>query len=128
MGSRDPKEQLLVDIVRGAPSTAPVILPLLGFDIDTSRLGPDPSNAWADLVAGLTGGDVEAAQRWVAVAHDDDNTCQPCRDNDGKTYKNREQAYRDYPDGQGYIHCVGAEHGNPCRCKVVKRGRKGEGE
>jgi hypothetical protein len=86
--------------------------------------GPD---AWADTVAGLLDGEFENAQRWVVVAHDDDNTCEPCRDNAGRTYKNRAQAYRDYPGGSGYIHCVGAEYGNECRCRVVKRGRKGEG-
>lgn len=126
MGSRDPQEQLLVDIVRGAPSTAPVILPLLGFDISPGALPPAASNAWQPPAWAQQ--EIEAAQRWVAVCVDDDNSCQPCRNNDGQTYKNREQAYKDYPGGQGYIHCVGAEHGNPCRCKVVKRGRKGEGE
>ncbi|WP_333743826.1 phage portal protein [Streptomyces ardesiacus] len=124
MGSRDPKEQLLVDIVRGAPSTAPVILPLLGFDVPQVT----PTNGWSDVVSGLLGEDIEAAQRWVAVAEDDDNTCGPCRDNDGQTYKNRAQAYKDYPGGSGYVHCVGAEYGNDCRCKVVKRGRKGGDE
>jgi HK97 family phage portal protein len=87
----------------------------------------EPS-AWSDAVAGLVGEDFENAQRWVVVAHDDDNTCEPCRDNNGRTYKNRAQAWRDYPGGSGYIHCVGAEFGNDCRCKVVKRGRKGGGE
>lgn len=89
-------------------------------------LAPAASDAWRPPAWAVP--EVEAAQRWVAVCKDDDNSCQPCRDNDGQTYKNREQAYRDYPDGQGYIHCVGAEHGNDCRCRVVKRGRKGEGE
>jgi hypothetical protein len=59
--------------------------------------------------------------RWVAVAHDDADTCGPCRDNDGQLYRNREAAYEDYPGGSGYVHCVGAEYGNSCRCKVVKR-------
>ncbi|MFE0801093.1 phage portal protein [Streptomyces sp. NPDC058812] len=84
-------------------------------------------SGWADATAALTGSEFEAAQRWVVVAKDDDDTCQPCRDNDGKTYKNRAQAYRDYPGGSGYIHCEGAKFGNDCRCRVVKRGRKGEG-
>jgi HK97 family phage portal protein len=90
------------------------------------RAAAPAADDWDQAVAGLTG-EIEAAQRWVAVAEDDDNTCQPCRDNDGQTYKNRAQAYRDYPGGSGYVHCVGAEFGNDCRCKVVKRGRKGEG-
>jgi HK97 family phage portal protein len=96
----------------GAPGAAPA--------------GPDA--AWRAAVAGLTGGgEIEAAMRWEAVAVVDDDTCQPCMDNDGKTYRNRAAAYKDYPGGSGYVHCVGAEFGNECRCKVVKRGRKGEG-
>ncbi|MEU0207356.1 phage portal protein [Streptomyces canus] len=79
--------------------------------------------AWAEAVAGLTGGvpEVEAAMRWEVVAHMDDNTCQPCADNNGHLYRNRAAAYKDYPGGEGYVHCVGAEYGNECRCKVVKR-------
>jgi hypothetical protein len=82
--------------------------------------------SWDDAVAGLLGEDVVNAMRWVAVAHLDDNTCAPCLANDGQTYKNRAAAYEDYPDGAGYVHCLGAENGNACRCKVVKR--KGGGE
>lgn len=65
--------------------------------------------------------DPENANRWVARETVDDNTCDPCRDNDGKLYKNRADAYADYPGGTGYINCVGEEHGNSCRGKVVKR-------
>jgi ATP-dependent protease ClpP protease subunit len=61
------------------------------------------------------------ANRWVAVEHIDDNTCQPCLDNDGKLYKNREDAYADYPNGKGFVDCVGEEFGNHCRGKVAKR-------
>ncbi len=67
----------------------------------------------------------EMAQRWVVKAHIDDNVCDPCKGNDGKTYKNRADAYADYPNGRGYKKCVGAQYGNTCRCKVIKRGRKG---
>ncbi|MFE7072705.1 phage portal protein [Streptomyces sp. NPDC057620] len=126
MGSRDPQEQLLVDIVRGAPSTAPVILPLLGFDVPNGALAPAASNAWQPPA--WASADIEAAQRWVVVASDDGDTCHPCRENDGKTYKNRADAYEDYPEGEGYVHCEGVTYGNPCRCKVVKRGRKGKSE
>ena len=83
---------------------------------------------WGEAIAALTGDggaaevpDVEDAMRWEAVATIDDNTCKPCADNDGKVYRNRASAYRDYPGGSGYVHCVGAEYGNECRCKVVKR-------
>ncbi|MFF0138539.1 phage portal protein [Streptomyces sp. NPDC005227] len=82
---------------------------------------PDPAAAWAASVARMVGGDVENAMRWEAVAHIDENTCQPCADNDGAVYRNRAAAYKDYPGGSGYVKCVGAEHGNECRCKVVKR-------
>lgn len=60
------------------------------------------------------------AQRWVAKAHIDENTCGPCKSNNGKTYRNREQAYADYPGGQGYSKCEGQSN---CRCTVVKRGK-----
>lgn len=91
----------------------------------------EPEDSWQAMVAGLTGGsvpEIDAAQRWVVVTHDDDNRCGPCGEQDGRTYKNRQQAYADYPGGQGYVNCTGAEYGNDCRCKVVKRGRKGEGQ
>lgn len=68
----------------------------------------------------------ENAMRYVAVENIDDNTCDPCKDNDGKLYRNRKEAYEDYPDGKSYIHCVGEKFGNHCRGTVVKR-RKGSG-
>jgi ATP-dependent protease ClpP protease subunit len=68
-------------------------------------------------------GDPENALRWVVKAHIDDNTCEPCQENNGKLYRNRQAAYRDYPNGRGYTKCVGAEYGNDCRCRVVKRGK-----
>lgn len=67
----------------------------------------------------------ENAQKWEAAAHIDDNTCEPCRNNDGKLYRNRQAAYRDYPENKGYRKCVGAKYGNNCRCRVRRRGRKG---
>jgi HK97 family phage portal protein len=101
-----------------------VAAPAAGGDEEAASslpLGPE-------LAAHLGIPDVQAAQRWVAVSEDDDNTCEPCRDNNGQLYRNRAAAYRDYPGGAGYIHCVGAEFGNDCRCKVVKRGKAAEGE
>ncbi|MFI6530507.1 phage portal protein [Streptomyces uncialis] len=127
MASRTAEEQLLVDVLIGAPSTAPLILPMLGFDLpsEAGTLATQPSNSWAP--PGWAVPEIEAAQRWVVVAQDDDDTCDPCRENDGKTYKNRGDAYKDYPGGSGYVNCVGAKYGNDCRCRVIKRGRKGEG-
>lgn len=64
---------------------------------------------------------IDAAMRWVVVIHDDDNACDPCKKQKGKTYRNRQSAYADYPGGKSYIKCVGEEYGNHCRCSVVKR-------
>ncbi|UOB09075.1 phage portal protein [Streptomyces sp. HP-A2021] len=89
---------------------------------------PEPTDIWSETVAGLTGEDIEAAMRWQAVAVIDDNTCDPCRDNDGQLYRNRAAAYTDYPGGSGYVHCTGAEFGNECRCRVVKRRKTGDDE
>ncbi|MBC2903151.1 phage portal protein [Streptomyces cupreus] len=103
----------------GAPRTAapPTLAPVEG----------EPAAAWAELVAGLTGEvpEIEAAMRWEAVAKIDDNTCEACADNDGRLYRNRAAAYKDYPGGSGYVKCTGAQYGNDCRCRVVKR-RKSE--
>lgn len=132
----DQDRELLIKLVTGAPLLAPTILPMLGFTMPPAPIPPagdkPPTNSLLPLgpeLAALAGvPDVQAAQRWVVVASDDDNSCEPCRDNDGRTYKNRAAAYRDYPDGAGYIHCIGAEHGNACRCKVIKRGKASEGD
>lgn len=133
----DADRDLLSRIVRGAPSLGPLILPMLGFQLPEGwqSLVPghgappaaEPSNAWQDSIAGLLGEDIEAAQRWVVQIVDDGDTCHNCREQQGRTYKNREQAYKDYPGGEGYVRCEGVQYGNACRCKVVKRGRKGEG-
>src|SRR6266704_2458457 len=61
------------------------------------------------------------AKRWEAVEHEDGNECGPCNAIDGTLYRNREDAYADYPGGVGYKDCVGAKYGNACRGKVVKR-------
>jgi HK97 family phage portal protein len=144
----DPDRELLIKLVTRAPLLAPTILPMLGFELPEgaantlaaaqrpqARLSlPRTSTSidvdveWGEAVAALVGADeddevpdVEAAMRWEAVATIDDDTCQPCADNDGKVYRNRAAAYKDYPGGSGYVKCVGAEYGNECRCKVVKR-------
>lgn len=138
----DQDRELLIDLVKAAPAAlAKTILPLLGFD-----LPPEPEPAAApvepavpaepesslplgpEFAAMLAVPDVQAAQRWEAVSEDDDNTCEPCRDNNGQLYRNRAAAYRDYPGGSGYIHCEGAKFGNDCRCKVVKRGKADKGD
>lgn len=61
------------------------------------------------------------AKRWEAVEHEDDSTCEPCDAIDGHLYRNREDAYADYPGGVGYRNCVGAKFGNACRGRVRKR-------
>ena len=144
----DPDKELLIDLVKGAPAhLAELILPLLGFDLPKKPPAPatgqpppagdepeDPEpvartpfeQARDALLAAVP--EIEAAQRWVAKAVIDDDTCQPCRDNDGKTYRNRADAYEDYPGGSGYVHCVGEKYGNECRCRVVKRRKGNDGE
>lgn len=74
----------------------------------------------SSFVAALLAG-VDMAMRWTVKAYIDDNVCEPCLANDGKLYRNRRDAYADYPGGHGYIKCVGAQYGNRCRCKLTKR-------
>lgn len=130
----DADRELLIKLVTRAPLLAPTILPMLGFDVPVqgAPAAAVPANSFDGLVAQLLGAqapvEIEAAMRWVAVCVDDDNSCDPCRNNDGQTYRNRRDAYEDYPGGKGYIHCVGAEHGNECRCTVVKRRKTGDDE
>lgn len=64
---------------------------------------------------------VEMAMRWVATGHKDDHCCEPCLKNIGTLYRSRTAAYADYPLNKGYVKCIGAQFGNHCRCKVVKR-------
>lgn len=80
------------------------------------KVTPAEARAWLDEPLGI-----EDAMRWVVKGEDDDNACEPCQDNHGKTYRNRQSAYADYPGGAGYIKCVGAQYGNKCRCTVTKR-------
>lgn len=111
-----------------AGTLSAVGLPDIAYVGKPAAPAPDaPPTDWQDTVAGLLGTDIDAAQRWVAVEHDDAHTCAPCREVAGKTYTNRAAAYDDYPDGGGYVGCIGAKYGNPCRGHVEKRGRKGEG-
>lgn len=74
-----------------------------------------------ETLKALLAASVDNAMRWEAVEENDDSTCQPCKDNDGKLYRNREDAYKDYPDGEHFVNCVGEEYGNHCRGYVRKR-------
>jgi hypothetical protein len=76
---------------------------------------PDTSPRGAGVPA------IDSAMRWVVRGHPDASCCQPCMDNIGKLYRNRRDAYADYPPDLGYVNCVGAQFGNHCRCSVVKR-------
>lgn len=65
---------------------------------------------------------IEAAMRWAVETRDDgEQPCEPCRLNADRLYRNREQAYADYPGGKGYRLCVGVQFGNECHCRIVKR-------
>ncbi len=130
----DADRELLIDLVKAAPAAlSATILPMLGFTVPPPPAPAAPEAKFEDLATNLLGGppaegDLENAMRWEAVATIDDDTCQPCADNDGKTYRNRKDAYADYPGGSGYKDCVGAEFGNECRCRVVKRRKTGDDE
>jgi HK97 family phage portal protein len=136
----DPQRELLIKLVTAAPAALfDKIAPLLGIELPEPEpvvepVPPEPQPPALDPATdepeeeseGDPAGPVariENAQKWVAKASMDENTCQPCKDNNGKTYKNREEAYRDYPGGSSYVNCEGEEHGNECRCTVVKRGK-----
>lgn len=138
----DKDRELVIKVLTGAPTLAPQLLPLLGIDVPAAPVAdnvvtpsPDdtdgvvPAREAAGTETGVADIDTVSAilnaQRWVVVTQDDDNRCGPCAANDGKLYKNREQAYKDYPNGTSYVNCVGEEYGNDCRCKVVKRGKAG---
>jgi hypothetical protein len=65
---------------------------------------------------------IEMAMRWkVRAKSEDGNICEPCYKNKDRLYRSRSAAYADYPGGSGYIKCIGAQFGNKCRCKVIKR-------
>ncbi|TDC47648.1 phage portal protein [Actinomadura sp. KC345] len=126
----DPDRELLIDLVKGAPTLAPLILPMLGYELPEEGLAalngsqapaPAPGDQDEDPQDPPAPPGLDNAMRWVAVCENDDDSCQPCKDNDGHLYRNRADAYADYPGGQGYVNCKGREN---CRCRVVKR-RKG---
>lgn len=96
------------------PPPAPVIMP------PAPQPEGDPATGGTVKDSGYRVGEggIEAAMRWVARAEDDDSTCSPCSSNNGKTYRNRADAYADYPGGSGYIKCAGRDN---CRCTVIKR-------
>lgn len=99
----------------------PPVLPAPGRD-------PQEDPAEARYAGFLTAGTLEElsrriddAMKWEAVEEEDDSTCEHCVKNRGKLYRNREDAYEDYPGGKGYKDCIGAEFGNDCRGYVRKR-------
>jgi HK97 family phage portal protein len=102
-----------------------VQLPMIEFTkrTSTTETQQEPSN----VIHNYGVSEIEMANRWVAKAHLDDNTCKPCKENNGKLYRNREDAYQDYPGGAGYKDCIGAEYGNKCRCTVTKRKKGNDG-
>ncbi|WML79173.1 phage portal protein [Streptomyces sp. VNUA74] len=141
----DPEREMLIDLVKAAPAALfDKIAPLLGIELPEPEPAPvppippgapEPAEAREPEPAEVEEeqspkeppeapvASVQAAQRWVVVTEDDDNRCGPCADQDGRTYKNRADAYKDYPGGSGYVNCDGEKGGNSCRCKVVKRGK-----
>lgn len=137
----DHEREMLIDLVKAAPAALfDKIAPLLGIELPEPESAPappappeapEPATEPADPEEAESSEEppegpvasIQAAQRWEVKVVDDDNTCEPCRSQKGRTYKNRADAYKDYPGGSGYVHCEGEQHGNSCRCKVVKRGK-----
>ncbi|MFH8336955.1 phage portal protein [Streptomyces sp. AM6-12] len=113
-----------------AGTLSAVGLPDIAYVGKPAAPAPDTSlSDWQNSVSGLLGANVRNAQdEWVVEAHHDENTCAACAGNDGQTYADQDAAYADYPNGRGYVNCIGAKYGNQCRCKVVARGQKGEGQ
>lgn len=59
-----------------------------------------------------------AAEAYVADEIRDRNTCEPCRDVDGREYATLAAARVDYPAGAGYVECAG---GVRCRGLIEPR-------
>lgn len=91
-----------------------------GMPVEEGGMSEDDMMDLASTLTGQIDAGITAAMRWEAVEILDDATCDPCRANDGKLYRNREDAYKDYPDGQGYVKCEGRDN---CRGTVAKRGK-----
>lgn len=65
--------------------------------------------------------EAENRMKYQAKAHVDGNTCQPCKDIDGKLYRNLEDVRKDFDPEGGYRDCIGAQFGNRCRCTYIRR-------
>lgn len=107
-----------------AETLAAVGLPDIAFTTAAPIPAPAPPITQAALEKTFTAwldSRIDDAMKWEAVEEEDDSTCEPCKANNGKLYKNREEAYKDYPNGEGYKDCVGEEFGNSCRGHVRKR-------
>jgi len=122
----DVKSRALLTLAGTGPFDAAKVLDMLEWP-DLGYKEPPPPT----IVAPRDAPDEETPQasydmamRWQVRGEDDDNACEPCKENHGKLYRNRSDAYADYPGGKGYIKCVGAQYGNQCRCEVVKRRAK----
>lgn len=59
----DPREEVIIRIVTGAPSTAPLLLPLLGYDLPTAETGEATPRELAEMVQKLYLG-VDSVLTW----------------------------------------------------------------
>jgi HK97 family phage portal protein len=146
----DPKQELLIEILKGAPAAlAPIILPMLGYDLPvvepTEPVQPpnpgveppgkppaiepprEPDDAEMDpaleaVIRDFYKNDIpERLKTWVAEEQSDDSSCEECKKNDGKRYFTRQDAYEDYPDGKNYINCDWPPN---CRGVIIRRNVK----
>lgn len=90
-------------------------LPPMKWAAPAAAVVAPPVASWDEAMAGLLRN--AAVTTWTAKAHRDVDVCKPCLDNDGHVYDSKAAAYADYPDGKGYVRCLGAAN---CRCTVVE--------
>lgn len=105
------------------PPPAPAVAPPVQLPVDSYAWGmlAELAETHPAIAGDVLRERIDNAMKWEAVEENDDSTCDPCKANDGKLYRNREDAYADYPDGKHFKNCVGEEFGNHCRGYVRKR-------
>lgn len=145
----DPEKELLIELIKAAPAAlAPMILPMLGYDLPEPETPPEPVveppmptpaieppvppredtepdeelaklEALENLFLDMLENDIpDRLKLWKVVATVDEGSCEPCKKNNGKLYFTKADAYEDYPNGTEYKNCNWPPN---CRCQIIKR-------